>query len=198
MAKSHSPGPKKILLNGIEVGEYIATGDAETDAQAAQQVLKAKGLWKPITKLQSMYNQANAFCFAASVLYEQHLSRSPFQGQAVAPFVVNAAFSAELFIKMLQAIGGTPSRSHKLLDLHDELPTPTLDALKVAAARVENEYDIEHPAHFTDCLAQLNNAFERWRYLYESSDAETIQVQETIFVLRALHEVASAELKKTL
>ena len=37
------PGPKKILLNGVEVGEVMSTGDLDKDADSVIQFLKSKG-----------------------------------------------------------------------------------------------------------------------------------------------------------
>src|SRR5258708_7459020 len=191
---SHTPGLKKILLNGIEVGEYVATGDMQRDAEAAQQILIAKGLHKPISPLQAMYNQAVAFCSASSDLYGKHFTRSPFNGLAAAPFVVNAAFSIELYLKTLHAVEQHPARIHELLKLYDSLPPRLRAAVDAEATKRAPEYKLDPSVQYRAVLSQLDNAFQRWRYIYESSTLASVDIPETIFVMRVLHEVCTAEL----
>jgi hypothetical protein len=186
---------KRVLLNGIEIGEYVATGDHERDTIAARQVLIDKGVYKPVSPLQAVYHQAFAFCAASSDLYAKHLSRSPFNGRAVAPFVVNAAFSIELYLKTLHAVDGPRARGHKLVALYDDLPARHRAELDKAAEQYASEYKIAAPVQYRARLAQLNDAFEQWRYVHESHALAAIHIPETIFVMRVLHEVCGAAVK---
>src|SRR5581483_7671308 len=167
---SHPPGPKKIYLNGVEVGEYIATGDVDVDTRAATQVLMDRGLYKPVSQLQAMFNQAHAFCIASATIYQAHLQSTPTSiGYAAVPFIVNAAFSAEVYLKLLKATEGSPPRGHKIISLFHSL-SPTLKAeLDATAARLAPSYKdkVAQPPDLRSYLSQLNEVFETWRYLYE-------------------------------
>lgn len=186
---------KRILLNGVDIGAYVSTGDDLEDAAVGQKFLADKGLLKNISKQQQMYNQAFAFCSASSELWAKHLTRSPFNGHAVAPFVVNATLSIELYLKTLHAIEKhAPRMIHKLVTLYDDLPRRLRDAVDAEATRHTAEYKLPSTTNFREVLNRLNNAFEQWRYLYERRKLDLINVPETIFALRVLHELCSAEL----
>lgn len=89
---------KDILLNGIVVGEHDATGNNLEDAKAVQAILKEKGLYQETTTNDAMFNQANAFATIANDLYKKDLRKSPIKGISISPFIVNAAFSIELYL----------------------------------------------------------------------------------------------------
>ena len=50
-----TPPTKTIYLNGIIVGEVLATGDRDNDMEAMRQFLKDKGLHREVTKVQAMF-----------------------------------------------------------------------------------------------------------------------------------------------
>ena len=109
------PGPKTVLLNGIVVGEVVSTGDVEKDTESVRQFLKVKGLHKEVSNFQAIFNQAVAFANTSAYLYERDLRRSPRKGVSVVPFVVNATFSIELYLKALAQKHGKALRGHELV-----------------------------------------------------------------------------------
>ena len=120
---------KTIYVNGIIVGEVGATGDLQKDLDATMKFLKDKGIHKEVTKVQAIFRQALSFASTAAHLYEKDLTKAPRNGLSLAPFVVNSAFSIELYLKTLHELGGTPVRGHELLKLYDSLPDPTRQAI---------------------------------------------------------------------
>ena len=87
-------------------------------------------------------------------------------GRAVFPLrstVVTAAFSVELYLKcLLRLTAGTIPKSHKLVDLHDALPTDTKDLVKAQYGQVAPK-----SGGFRDVLLEHNATFVEWRYLFE-------------------------------
>jgi len=63
---------KEIILNGIVVGEYEATGDMEKDFHAVRAFLKEKGLHKKVSENDAMYGQANSFAETANSIYKKN------------------------------------------------------------------------------------------------------------------------------
>ena len=108
------PGPKAILLNGIVVGEVRSTGNTDQDAEAVRAFLKEKGQHKEVTPFQAVFNQAIAFANTSAHIYEKNLRRRPRNGFSTVPFVVNAAFSIELYLKALAQKHGKALRSIKV------------------------------------------------------------------------------------
>ena len=97
-----SPGMRQVFSDGKLVGEVPMTGDDRKDAAAAKALLESKGHKSP-TKLQTMLYVARSFAMTATDLRERHLSTSPSNGYAAVPFIVNAAFSMEVYLKLLHA-----------------------------------------------------------------------------------------------
>ena len=116
---------KTIYLNGIVVGDVDVTGDIQKDIELIREYLKAKGLDRETTMAQAMFRQALSFCTTAAHLYHKDLQESPRNGLSAVPFVVNSAFSMELYLKTLHHLCGSHSRGHALLDLWDTLSTDT-------------------------------------------------------------------------
>lgn len=180
---------KTVMLNGIAVGEVVSTGDMERDIVVTRQFLKDKGLYKEVTPFQAMLNQAVAFANTSALLYERDLRRQPRKGVSIAPFVVNAAFSIELYLKaLIQKHGGKPPREHELVKLFERLPAAALMAIEQVTPRCAENRALREAPRFKAYLETLNGAFIEWRYCYEVERTGTIQIEPTIFVMEVLHE----------
>jgi len=164
------PGFKNLLLDGILVGQIPSTGDLEKDTEAATAYLKSKGLYKEMLLPKAMFNQAMAFFSSAIDIYNANLTKNPINPSGVAPFVVNAAFSLEIFLKTLSQIHGNVQKGHELLNLYDVLPATAIDPIQQAKADVEREAVRRWPEFDdfrTDVIQPMDKAFVEWRYGYE-------------------------------
>jgi hypothetical protein len=180
---------RTVLLNGIVVGEVMSTGDFERDAEVTRAFLKSKGLCKEITDFQAMFNQAMAFANTSALLYERDLRRTPRKGVSVAPFVVNAAFSIELYLKALVAKhGAKPPKGHELVKLFAKLPAAASAEIENVIPRCAANRALEGSPNFKAYLEELNDAFVEWRYCFELERTRAINIQPTIFVMEVLHE----------
>lgn len=182
------PGPKTVLFNGIAVGEVVSTGDVASDAEAVNQFLKSRGLHKEISSFQAVFNQAFAFANTAAYLYERDFRRSPRKGTSAVPFVVNAAFGIELYLKALAQKHGIALRGHELLKLHKALPRNALAEINAVTPRCAANRALGESPDFVAYLRNLNNTFVEWRYSYEREKAGTVHIEPTIFVMEVLHE----------
>jgi hypothetical protein len=181
---------KTLKLQGVIVGEYLGSDDYKEDIEAAREFLQNKGLWKTPSLPQTIYGHASAFAYVANATYEELQRRTPDKPIVAAPFVVNAAFSVELFLKALHAVNGQIKKGHKLVPLFDALS---------GAQRADLTSAAQHfgPAHgeaagsvdFRALLVMLNDSFRKWRYVYEEEHAGPIHFQRTILVLETCHEV---------
>lgn len=177
-----------MLLNGIAVGELEATGNVERDIEAIRQFLKDKGLHKETPLFQGMLNQAFAFANTSAYLYERDLRRPPRKGTSAVPFVVNAAFAIELYLKALAQKHGVALRGHELLKLYKALPTGALSEIGAVTSRCAANRALGEEPNFAAYLRELNNTFVEWRYCYESERTGQVRIEPTIFVMEVLHE----------
>jgi hypothetical protein len=185
-------GMKTVLCDNKPIGYVKDVSDPKDAAKLAKDLMKSKGLWREISKSESMYNQAQSFANTSAYLYEKDLKSLPRNPQSISPFVVNAAFSAEMYLKCLQEIHGEVRESHVLTALFKSLPNKVKDKINKTSKHFENKYQIEQGVLFKDHLKSINNAFVNWRYIYEKT-TEHVNIQQTIFVLQVLHEVTAVE-----
>jgi len=180
---------KDILLNGIIVGNYESTGKIDEDISAIRSYLKEKGLWKPVSVNDSMFGQANAFAQTANLLYRRDLSKSPYKASGMGPFVVNAVFSIEIYLKTIHDAYGNLLRGHDLLKLYDRLKKEPRNIILSAAKDVQPRYKMNDDVTIISCLTDLNHAFEKWRYLYEH-ERLSVDVQSIRFGMHTLFEAS--------
>jgi len=182
------------MHNGVAVGQYDSTGDLDADAEAVSQFLKDKGLHKKPTPFSAAFNQAVSFATASNYLFEKDLSRSPRNGASVVPFVVNAAFSIELYLKALSLKHGSALRGHELVKLYEGLPINAKAEIQEMAQRCAIGIDASRANSFIEYLHELNNTFVEWRYSFEKQRAGAVYIESTIFVMRVLHEACRLEM----
>jgi hypothetical protein len=185
-------GMKTVLCDNEPIGYVKDVADPKEAAKLANDLMKSKGLWREIPKSESIYNQAQSFANTSAYLYEKDLKSLPRNPQSITPFVVNAAFSAEMYLKCLQEIHGQVTESHVLTALFKTLPNKVKDKINKASKKFESQYQITQGVLFKDHLKNINNAFVNWRYIYEKNN-EHVSIQQTIFVLQVLHEVSAIE-----
>lgn len=184
---------KSLKLNGLIVGEYLGSDDQDEDMEAARDLLRAKGLYNPPSLVRVMLGQANAFAYVANATYvELANNRGPDKPIVAAPFVVNAAFSVELYLKTLHVVtSGSHAHQHKLLDLYDSLPDTRRTELQDQAVLVAAEHGEGPQVQLRNLLTMLNDAFVQWRYVYELPRSGTIHLQQTILVMHACRDVCA-------
>jgi hypothetical protein len=139
------------------------------------------------TMTQAMVRQAVGFATAARDLFEKYLAIATPDPKVMEPFVVNAAFAIEIYLKTLHAGAGARRKEHGLIELYDALPQPIKDSIDARAAKLKDEY--EGAGAFRAQLAQLDEGFRRWQEVYEGGWLKPIQVQPTVFLMHVLHEV---------
>lgn len=186
--KAIPAGPKTILLNGIVVGEVNSTGDMERDAEAVRSFLKSKGLHKQTSLFQAMLTQAAAFANTSAYLYEKDLRRPPRKGFSAVAFVVNAAFSIELYLKALAQKHGVTLRGHGLVKLYSSLPAAAHSEITSVISRCAANRALGEEPDLPAYIASLNSSFIDWRYSYELERTGTVHIEPTIFVMEVLHE----------
>ena len=110
-------GMKTVMYDGMPVGYVKDVDDPEEFVRLAQELLKSKGLWRDTPKSKIIYVHARSFDNTSADIYNKNLKSLPREPQGFCPFVVNAAFSAELYLKCLQEIHSGVTESHVLTDL---------------------------------------------------------------------------------
>ncbi len=180
-----------LYLNGIVVGEVEVTGDCDKDREVALQFLKDKGLYKVTTPAQVMFRQALSFATTAAYLYKTDLLKVPRNGFSIAPFVVNSAFSIEIYLKTLGQIHGIPLKGHKLLSLFDSLPMEAHQRICAVLVDCLKEWEPTGGVDLRTCISELSDAFVEWRYCYEKNQTKEVRFDRVIFVMKVLHEACS-------
>jgi hypothetical protein len=185
---STTPAQKEVVFDGVVVGQVAATGNIEDEARAAQKLLESKGFSVKASRFHAILSQAVGFMNTSAHLYDQDLRRSPFKSLSAAPFVVNAAFSIELYLKALAQKHGVALRGHELTKLYKALPEKARREVEAVIPGCANERSLGEPPNFPLYLKSLNNTFVEWRYLYEAEKSSKVLVEPTIFVMQVLHE----------
>jgi hypothetical protein len=181
---------KTLKFRGEVVGEYLGSDDYAEDVAAAREFLKARGLWKTPSVPQTIYGHAAAFAFMADQTYRLLMRRAPDRPILVAPFLVNAAFSVELFLKTLHKLEGETRKGHKLVPLFDALPEARRADLNAAAQQFAPGHgEVAGKVDFRALLVMLNDTFRKWRYVYEEEQAAPVDLQQTILAMETCHEV---------
>ena len=180
---------KKILVNGVEVGEYTSTGDDIKDLRIASAIVEKLGYKSHSTPGRAIFNNAVQFATAASYIYKKDLVASPRNMAAAVAFLVNAAFAIELYLKaLLVQHGVTPGRVHALVDLFDALPKAARDAVSRAIPAAAAALGLGADRDFRADVAALNDVFVDWRYCYEHEEIGPVYVPPTLLVAGVLHE----------
>jgi hypothetical protein len=115
---------RKVYQNGIEIGEILNTGNLDPDIQSAKVWLEKRGLLKEAPKAQRIYGAAGAFLDTSVQLHQQIQERHTgpaWDGRQAIPFVVNAAYAIELFLKAIGEATGKLSRGHDLQKFYRDL-----------------------------------------------------------------------------
>lgn len=186
-------GMKTVLSDNVPIGYVKDVKDPAEAAELAKELLISKGLWKEIPKPVMIYLQAQSFANAAALIYERDLKSLPRNPQGISPFVVNAAFSAEMYLKCLQSVSSPVAETHILTALFKTLPNKLKEQINKNCKGFESQYQVDKGVLFKEHLKHINNAFVNWRYIYEKH-TEHVNVQQVIFVLQVLHETAAKEL----
>jgi hypothetical protein len=179
-------GMKTVICGNKPIGYVKDLADLQEAAKLAHELMKSTGLSRDMPKSESIYNQAQSFANTSAYLYEKDLKSLPKKPQSICPFIVNAAFSAEMYLKCLQEIHGKVTESHVLTALFKSLPNKVKDKINKACKKCESKHQIEQGVLFKEHLKNINNAFVNWRYIYEKSN-EHLSIQQKIFVLQVLH-----------
>ena len=106
----------------------------------------------------SIFKQAINFQESAARCDEQRLLPNGDIDWLPIPYIVNAAFSSELFLKsILESKRINSGKNHKLNDLFDLLP-------QEIQKQIENRCG---DVNFQSKLEKVSNIFVEWRYLHE-------------------------------
>lgn len=158
---------RNVFLNGKQVGTIVSSGDDATDALACQELLKQLGLYRETNRVDRLFGQACSFSAAARLLYHQLNRNNADIAKFGAPFVVNMAFSVELYLKALSELYGPKLTGHDLAKLYQQLPKQAKRALEDLAPEASRIVQIQSVPSFKEVLAGVRNAFIDWRYNYE-------------------------------
>ena len=181
---------KDILVDGIVVGSYDFTGDMKKDIEAAEAYLKAKGIHKEVSKSDAIFRQANSFAEVANHLYQTGLKKSPYKGAYISPFIVNATFSIELYLKTIHNFYSNNIKGHHLASLFKGMPKKGKEFVNSAAADVKSHFILEQGVNFPKCLESLSKSFVQWRYIYEHNEIG-VELQSVRYAMHVCFEACS-------
>ncbi len=103
------------------------------------------------------------------------------------PFVVNATFSVELYLKAVLDVYGLKVWGHDLGKLFDKLPGEARKVFEQAAIDISPLYKLEPGSNYASILGSLGKAFEQWRYIYENNGMR-VEVQAIRYAMHTSHE----------
>ncbi len=182
---------KNVYLNGILYGEVKVTNDIDVDLGRVRALLAEKGVDMSPPAEEGLRRQAVHFMRAANHLFqlagidgEQPL-RDP---SAAIVFVVNAAFSAELFLKSLrQADGAEFKKIHGLLSIYDELSEGMRVHIDVCASHLARALQFAELPAIRETIETIDSAFVEWRYAHERERTGVVVGNSVGFLLETLN-----------
>jgi HEPN domain-containing protein len=137
-----------------------------------------------------MRRQARAFKNVALDLADKIMALLGNSRDYVSPFLVNAAFAMELFLKALAQHHGVSLRGHSLLKLYDELPPVARSAVERALSGVSMDLaDFDGSSDLRGLFTNLDDAFLAWRYTHErNGDGRFYGAKAAVLLLALLDE----------
>lgn len=146
--------------------------------------------------ISEMYYTACKFSDCTDFCMKEQEERETFQYFYTDPAIVNAAFSCEVFLKLLLHLDQIDcQKSHKLKQLFEMLPPEMMEIVKYQTTQKcgywKDVWDQE-------ILSQVSDAFEKWRYFYEIDRAKSGSIHFDIGFLLAFRDALRAVCEKKL
>jgi len=195
---------KRLFANGKFVCEYDAQPTPMEEIHLCHRLLREHGIETPATtEEQAIFRQASSFSTVAAKIYASDLAGpAPRDGMVAVPFVVNAVFALELYLKAVSKLHDTSLRGHDLVDLFDKLPSSATNeiAAQLASAATSSRWKcgIATLDQFRESLSEMRNAFAEWRYLHEKDpEGSSVSIPPLIFAMETLHSVCANHPKIT-
>lgn len=177
--------------NVIDVVSETVVGDPAL----MRDVLAKHGYMQDKNKSKLTFGQANCFAKTASDIYRNHLNKIVIEVEEIyiAPFIVNATFAIELFLKSIHIkyeVNSSVDISsiHNLKKLFFALPgklqkklQESLGSCLMAMGREYDEVDLSSQFRL------LANAFIDWRYMHEKEYLKAGKVGDLIPIMNALY-----------
>ncbi len=135
-----------------------------------------------------------AQCFAeTAILLFNTVLKEPSRRQPllIVPFVVNASFACELFLKSLAHRGGVSLHGHNLATLLGELPFQERRCLEAAWTAVDRRVNKERVETLESVLNELSNSFVEWRYSHEKERVAAGSSASILLLLEALDSASA-------
>ncbi len=186
----------RIMDHGKEVGKIPDSGDPIENAKRYIEYLKENDQYVEFSNTQLMFKQARAFAKIARDIRSKSLTKPPFSQEAPAPFVVNATFACEMYLKALQSITNEAENTHNLSQLFKHLPNKLKDKINKLTKEKSTGFLIDGKILFKDHIKTISNAFVEWRYIYEKETA-SINISVILLILTVLDTLVCGELKQT-
>ena len=143
-----------------------------------------------------MYYTACKFSDCADFCMREQWERKTFQYFYTDPAIVNAAFSCEVFLKLLLYLEQIDCKKiHNLKELFEKLPPEIMETVK--------HQTIQKCGHWKDIwgqevLSQVSDAFVKWRYIYENDQRKSAAVRCDIGYLLAFKDALRVACEKKL
>ena len=107
---------------------------------------------------------ANDFKTVAIMIYDNNLSNDSIKNKLLNPFVVNAMFSIEIYLKIIiKSINSSVDNVHNLKKLFETIKNDGNDIYY----KLNNTYIIKANKDLSYFADEYQNAFENFRYSYE-------------------------------
>ena len=182
-----------FISNGEIIGEINDRGSIIRNAREAVEILKRQGRYKEQSQAMLMFHQARSFAKISRNIHQQSLIVPPYDPSTCAPFVVNAAFACEMYLKMMLRLHDKQKNTHNLIALFKLLPNKLKDQINKITKQKEGDFRLESHL-FKDQLKTISNAFVDWRYIYEQEEA-SININRILLILAVLDTLACSEIK---
>jgi hypothetical protein len=188
-------GTMKVYNGRDHVGDIEDSGCLQENMRLSTALLKELGLHERPSESKAIYLQAKAFASTAIEKKTRCLTYPPYKPEGAAPFIVNAAFACELYLKSIQCIFGGYEEGHSLNVLFKHLPNKVKDYINKLSKNMASEFQVEEGVLFKEHLKKVSGAFTKYRYIFEQEE-ESFNTAHVLFPLKVLELTAIKYVKE--
>jgi hypothetical protein len=174
---------QKVYCGGVFIGEFEGSDDPFVNMQRFLSFLNERLGPNDYSVAIACMREARAFRRTAQLLWAEK-----FEPEMAYPFVVNLAFSIELYLKALSGTSEKTPWGHPLDDLLGKVPPEGIAAIERVIPTVKTpDCDLKDLSGLRHAMTSMKEIFREWRYAFERGKSGSAHFPSMIWTSDVLH-----------